>query len=69
MGQYWVVSVLVDHFCRDYIVYSAKLPFLNIGATHGSTLARQELEGGAATRTILFIGDGSLYAPFLSDVH
>jgi len=30
------------------------------GATHGAYLARQELEGAAATQTILFIGDGSL---------
>ena len=37
-----------------------------IGATHGATLARRELEGDAATQTILFIGDGSLYASFLS---
>ena len=66
-----MVSGLVDHFVViTYIfIYSAKLPFLNIGATHGSTLARQELEGDAATQTILFIGDGSLYAPFLSEVH
>lgn len=30
------------------------------GATHGSTLARQEIDGDDATQTILFIGDGSL---------
>jgi len=31
----------------------------SMGATHGATLARQELEGEDATQTILFIGDGS----------
>ncbi|KAF8810967.1 putative pyruvate decarboxylase 2 [Phlegmacium glaucopus] len=32
----------------------------SMGATHGATLAHLELQGDAATQTILFIGDGSL---------
>jgi hypothetical protein len=63
MGQYWMVYGLVDHFCRDRMF----ICLLNLGATHGAALARRELEG-TATRTILFIGDGGLYASFLSEV-
>jgi pyruvate decarboxylase len=43
--------------------------FFNIGATHGASLARRELEGRSTgaqpISTILFIGDGSLYVSFL----
>jgi hypothetical protein len=61
MGQYWMVYGLVDHFCRDRM----SICLLNFGATHAA-LARRELEG-ATTQTILFIGDGRLYASFLSE--
>lgn len=69
MGQHWMVSGLVDHFRRDYVVIQTIL-FLIIGGTHGATLARREREPNnpSATQTILFIGDGSLYASFLSQV-
>ena len=43
--------------------------FSNIGATHGATLARREIDGASAPPTILFIGDGSLYASSLSEFH
>jgi pyruvate decarboxylase len=43
--------------------------FSNIGATHGASLARREIEGASAPPIILFIGDGSLYASSLSEVH
>ncbi|KAF8880218.1 hypothetical protein CPB84DRAFT_1792704 [Gymnopilus junonius] len=32
----------------------------SMGATHGATLARREIDGASAPQTILFIGDGSL---------
>ena len=58
-----MVYGLVDHFCRDRMF----ICLLNLGATHGAALAGRELEG-AATRTILFTGNGSLNASFLSEV-